>query len=201
MGSNHCMNYGTELSIPRFRYMVIIFSFSLLICCVLAGQVIDTNIAMNSKCCGLPRGSQEEGTSTNCMDYFETPHNKFQHSQNPKKLYIGGLFPLSGTSFSTNGNIDRQVACLALERINSMRFIPEYDLVMYYNDTQVRIIFICCRHFCQALFALACKSPGLILSTVSHFHRSVDLSFWGSSRTVFLWQWIPDYEGRFIEYF
>ncbi|KAJ8027922.1 Gamma-aminobutyric acid type B receptor subunit 2 [Holothuria leucospilota] len=136
MGSNHCMNYGTESSIPRFRYMVIIISFSVLICCVLAGQVIDTNIAMNSKCCGLPRGSQEEGTSTNCMDYFETPHNKFQHSQNPKKLYIGGLFPLSGTSFSTNGNIDRQVACLALERINSMRFIPEYDLVMYYNDTQ-----------------------------------------------------------------
>lgn len=105
---------------------------------VAAGQVVDTDIAMYGKCCGMPRRIGDmETTSTNCLDYFETEQNKFQNPQGPKKLFIGGLFPLSGTPFAGNGNIDRRVACLALERINAMQFIPDYNLVMYYNDSQV----------------------------------------------------------------
>lgn len=140
MGSRHCNRDGTAIHDTLVRLIVhLSLSFYLILSSVSAGRVVDTDIAMNGKCCGIPKRSEDLQTSTNCMNYFETEQNKFQHSEEPKKLFIGGLFPLSGTSLEVeaSGKIDQQVACLALERINSMQFIPDYDLVMYYNDTQV----------------------------------------------------------------
>ncbi|XP_071847292.1 gamma-aminobutyric acid type B receptor subunit 1-like [Apostichopus japonicus] len=138
MGSYHCLKNGTDIYDNRFRFCAhFLLVYCMCLSLVAAGQVVDTDIAMYGKCCGMPRRIGDmETTSTNCLDYFETEQNKFQNPQGPKKLFIGGLFPLSGTPFAGNGNIDRRVACLALERINAMQFIPDYNLVMYYNDSQ-----------------------------------------------------------------
>jgi len=55
-----------------------------------------------------------------------------------KKLYIGGLFDLSGGIPSTNDFSELAAAQLALRHINEQRYVPGYQLELVYNDTKVR---------------------------------------------------------------
>ena len=53
------------------------------------------------------------------------------------KLYIGGLFELTDTSYTKTGKSELAAATLALRHINEQQFIPGYYLDMVYNDTRV----------------------------------------------------------------
>jgi hypothetical protein len=53
------------------------------------------------------------------------------------KLYIGGLFELTDTSYTKTGRSELAAATLALRHINEQNFIPGYYLDMVYNDTMV----------------------------------------------------------------
>ncbi|KAI0240329.1 hypothetical protein LSAT2_008979, partial [Lamellibrachia satsuma] len=53
-----------------------------------------------------------------------------------KKLFIGGLFDLSGGIPSSNDQSELAAALLALRHINDQRYVPGYQLELVYNDTK-----------------------------------------------------------------
>ncbi|XP_072171308.1 gamma-aminobutyric acid type B receptor subunit 2-like [Diadema setosum] len=57
------------------------------------------------------------------------------NSSNLRNIFIGGLFPLSQSSF-VNGRVDVEAACLALNHVNEQQVLEGHRLIMYYNDTQ-----------------------------------------------------------------
>ncbi|XP_041357870.1 gamma-aminobutyric acid type B receptor subunit 1-like [Gigantopelta aegis] len=52
------------------------------------------------------------------------------------RLYIGGLFELSGSEHEANGRSELDAALLAVQHVNSMHVIPGYELELLYNDTK-----------------------------------------------------------------
>lgn len=60
-----------------------------------------------------------------------------------KTLYIGGLFPMSGSSVASAGKIFLPVSELAIDMVNNRTdLLNGYQLQLIWNDTQVfKIIF------------------------------------------------------------
>ena len=86
-------------------------------------------------CCGI------ESKGDNCLDLFE---NNFasdiganEDTSTLRSIYIGGLFPLSDSTTAVNGRLDLEAACLALNHVNEKNVLEGYQLVLYFNDTQV----------------------------------------------------------------
>ena len=75
-------------------------------------------------------------TASKSPDIY-TVAEPFHLSPALKKLYIGGLFELSDTSYTKTGTSELAAATLALKHINEKQFIPGYYLDMVYNDTMV----------------------------------------------------------------
>lgn len=56
---------------------------------------------------------------------------------NKTKLYIGGLFDLTGNRDAELGQSELTAARLAVDGVNKDNVLPEYELVLLHNDTQV----------------------------------------------------------------
>jgi hypothetical protein len=61
-----------------------------------------------------------------------------EYSPNSKiKIYIGGLFELSQTSYGVNGRSELATAEMAIHDVNKRGILKGYELVMKHNDTKV----------------------------------------------------------------
>ena len=109
---------------------------------VLNGELSDPlyTQSYSTDCCDTtvsPRMLDERSTYCGAPLARRNSNEDYIDDDLSKIIYIGGLFPLSGTSFSRNGRIDLQAACMAIDHVNQQNFIRGHKLVMYYNDTQV----------------------------------------------------------------
>lgn len=61
-----------------------------------------------------------------------------------KTLYIGGLFPFSGltnsTEYSMKGELIQPAVSMAIEDVEKGAILPGYRLQLHVNDTRVRSI-------------------------------------------------------------
>ena len=61
--------------------------------------------------------------------------------RSPKTLYIGGLFPMTGSSAAYAGEGLLRVSKLAINMVNNRSdVLPDYRLQLVWNDTKVFII-------------------------------------------------------------
>ena len=67
----------------------------------------------------------------------QTKHKNRHRGGKRTKLYIGGLFELSGSEHEANGKSELDAALLAVKHVNAMRVIPGYELKLLFNDTKV----------------------------------------------------------------
>lgn len=91
-------------------------------------------------CCGT------ESQSVDCVELlkkdFSDEFGATGNSSDLRNIFVGGLFPLTGSPVSANGKLDLEAACMALNHVNEQQVLEGYRLVMYFNDTQVGQLFI-----------------------------------------------------------
>eukprot|EP00057_Strongylocentrotus_purpuratus_P002782 XP_003725244.1 PREDICTED: gamma-aminobutyric acid type B receptor subunit 1 [Strongylocentrotus purpuratus] len=85
-------------------------------------------------CCGT------ESQSVDCVELlkkdFSDEFGATGNSSDLRNIFVGGLFPLTGSPVSANGKLDLEAACMALNHVNEQQVLEGYRLVMYFNDTQ-----------------------------------------------------------------
>ena len=106
-----------------------------------------------------------------------------------KTLYIGGLFPMSGSSVASAGKIFLPVSELAIDMVNNRTdLLNGYQLQLIWNDTQVsKIIFFCLLVTSQSIVTKTQIIWFLNNFTSSEFHYNfiICATFSDTGKTIF----------------
>lgn len=80
---------------------------------------------------------RQHTTAADFNETFEQQRNNTEDSPQ-RKVYIGGLFELTGSRGNTLGHSELIAARLAVKHVNKAQLLPGHELVLLHNDTKVR---------------------------------------------------------------